>query len=67
MARYGFDRLLYGYTRYRTRTSLGELEDMVLFSNHTRADMDGFMQQGHYQQGPMVRWALENDGAYSWR
>ena len=67
MARYGFDRLLYGYTRYRTRTSLGDPEDMVLLSNHTRAYMDGFMQQGHYQQGPMVRWALENDGACSWR
>ena len=25
------------------------------------------MAGGHYQQGPMVRWALENDGACSWR
>jgi len=67
MARYGFDRLLYGYTHYRTVSSLGGLDDMVLLSNHTREYMDTFMAGGHYQQGPMVRWALENDGACSWR
>ncbi len=67
MSRYGFDRLLYGYTRYRTRTSLGDPEDMVLLSSHSRDYMDTFMADGHYQQGPTVRWALENDGACSWR
>ena len=67
MNRYGFDRLLYGYTRYRTVSSLGNVDDMVLLSNHTREYMDTFMADGHYQQGPMVRWALENDGACSWR
>ena len=30
MKRYGFDRLLYGYTRYRTVSSRGDLDDMFL-------------------------------------
>ncbi len=67
MSRFGFDRLLYGYTRYRTGTSLGDPEDMVLLSNHSREYMHTFMAEGHYQQGPMVRWALENNGPCSWR
>lgn len=31
MAEYGFDRLLYCFTRSRTRTSLGDPNDFVVF------------------------------------
>ena len=34
MEKYGFDRLLYGYTQYRTATSLGDAEDFVILTNH---------------------------------
>ena len=66
MAEFGFDRLIYGYTRYRTATSLGDPEDFVLLSNHTRAYMDVFIGDGLYFQAPMVRWALDHEGACSW-
>ncbi|MGC1503623.1 MAG: LuxR family transcriptional regulator [Sulfitobacter sp.] len=66
MASYGFDRLIYGFTRYRTTTSLGDPEDFVILTNHSRAYTDAFLTGGLYHHAPMVRWALANDGACSW-
>lgn len=66
MARYGFDRLLYGFTRYRYGTSLGDPDDFVLLTNHDRAYTDQFIGSGLFLNAPMVNWALENDGACSW-
>jgi len=67
MASYGFDRLLYGFTRYRTPTSLGNPADMLILTNHAPEYIQTFLDQNHYHHAPMVRWALENDGACSWR
>lgn len=67
MAQYGFDRLFYGFTRYRTATSLGNPADMLILSNHAPAYIRSFIDQNLYHHAPMVRWALENDGACSWR
>ncbi len=66
MAEYGFDRVIYGFTRYRTETSLGDPEDFVILSNHTPEYVQGFVQAGLYFHAPMLRWALENEGAGSW-
>ncbi|MDK3018248.1 helix-turn-helix transcriptional regulator [Pseudodonghicola flavimaris] len=67
LAGYGFDRLLYGYTRYRTETSLGDPEDFIILTNHEKAYVDGFLHQGLYFHAPMLHWALEHEGAGSWR
>lgn len=67
MASYGFDRLLYGYTRFRTSHSFGHFDDMVVLSNHDQAYLDGFLHGGLYTQAPMVNWSAENEGAASWR
>jgi LuxR family transcriptional regulator len=67
MASYGFDRLLYGYTRYRNGASLGDPEDFVVLTNHPTSYAETFVAQGLYFHGPMVRWALDNEGACSWR
>lgn len=67
MAEFGFDRLLYGFTRYRTSTSLGDPSDFILLTNHSRAYTDVFLDEGHYFHAPMVHWALENEGAKSWK
>ncbi|MFW8593124.1 helix-turn-helix transcriptional regulator [Cribrihabitans neustonicus] len=66
MSSYGFDRLLYGYTRYKTDTSLGDPEDFVILSNHTPEYLTGYLHEGLYSDAPMLRWALENEGASSW-
>lgn len=67
MAEYGFDRLLYGYTQYRTATSLGDPEDFVILTNHNQDYVDGFLHSGLYFDAPMLHWALQNEGAGSWR
>lgn len=67
MGEYGFDRLLYGFTRYRTATSLGDPSDFIILTNHSRAYTDVFLDEGHYFHAPMVHWALENEGAKSWK
>jgi len=66
MAGYGFDRLIYGFTRFRTSNSFGNLDDLLVLSNHTREFLDVFIGQGLYHHAPMVRWAAENVGACSW-
>jgi len=66
MAGFGFDRLIYGYTQYRTATSLGDPEDFVILSNHRREYIDGFLGDSRYSNAPMLQWALNNDGAASW-
>lgn len=66
MAEYGFDRLLYAYTRYGTGTSLGDLQDALILTNHDPAYVDVFIGEGMYSKGPMVAWATANTGACSW-
>jgi len=66
MADFGFDRLIYGFTRYRTATSLGDPNDFIVLSNHCDAYRDVFIGKSLYFHAPMVRWAMENDGACSW-
>ncbi|MBT8154434.1 LuxR family transcriptional regulator [Epibacterium ulvae] len=66
MAEYGFDRVLYGYTRHKVANSLGDPDDFLILSNHGQAYMEGFIRSGLYFHAPMVRWALENEGACSW-
>lgn len=66
MAAYGFDRIIYGYTRYKTEKSLGDPDDFLILSNHKQEYMDGFLRKGLYFHAPMVRWALENEGSCSW-
>ena len=66
MADYGFDRLIFGYTRYRTDRSLGDPQDWVILTNQTPEYMKVFIDDGMYFNAPMVRWAVENSGACSW-
>ncbi|WP_226782274.1 LuxR family transcriptional regulator [Oceaniglobus trochenteri] len=66
MLSYGFDRLLYGFTRFRTATGFGDREDFLIMTNHDPEYADKFMNGGLYFHAPMVHWALNNNGACSW-
>lgn len=67
MDEFGFDRLIYGFTRFMTPTSLGDPNDFVVLTNHLPAYRKGFVEDGLYRHAPMVRWAMENEGHCSWR
>ncbi|MEL6609407.1 MAG: LuxR family transcriptional regulator [Pseudomonadota bacterium] len=66
MAQYGFDRLLYGFSRYLTTASAGDPQDMVILSNHDPSYVQRFVDEGLYFHAPMVTWARAHDGACSW-
>ncbi|MEM9854670.1 MAG: LuxR family transcriptional regulator [Pseudomonadota bacterium] len=66
MARYGFDRVMYGFTRYLTQSSVGDPQDIVLLTNHRAEYARHFMENGLYFNAPMVNWARHNEGAISW-
>jgi len=67
MAEYGFDRLLYGYTRFRNGESLGDLRDAIILTNHSPEYMREYIDRGLYRHGPLLCWALNNVGPVSWR
>lgn len=67
MDQFGFDRLIYGFTRFRTETSLGDPDDFTILTNHNSEYVDGFLHSGMYSHAPMLQWALEHEGAGSWR
>jgi DNA-binding CsgD family transcriptional regulator len=62
-----FDRLIYGFTRFRSSRNLGHPEDLLVLSNMDCAYVTQFMGGGLYHDAPMVRWASQNVGACSWR
>lgn len=67
MALYGFDRLLYGFTRFRRGNSFGSLDDVLVLSNHCPEYLAGFLDGGMYANAPTLNWATHNEGACSWR
>lgn len=66
MAEFGFDRLIYGYTSFRTNVSLGDTEDFMILTNHDQEYIERFLGDGLYFNAPMMKWSLNNDGACSW-
>ena len=67
MAKLDFDRLLYGFTRFRSSRDLGQPDDLLVLSNMDSCYVAQFIHGGLYRKAPMVRWASQNSGAVSWR
>ena len=64
---FGFDRLLYGFTRNNSKSGFGNVQDILVMSTQTPEYIEGFMNHGRYIHAPMVQWARENVGSCSWR
>lgn len=67
MAEFGFDRLIYAFTRFLHRLELTDLNDVLILSNMSRSYLDPYFGNRHHITGPMTRWAVNNTGACSWR
>ena len=67
MARFGFDRLIYGYTRIVAEAPTVELDDALFLSNHDPAYFKRFIGEKMFVHAPMTRWARAHHGASSWR
>lgn len=66
MAGYGFDRLIYGLTRFKTASSLGDAQDSLILTNYNSDFVEKYVSGGLYNHAPMMRWSMENTGACSW-
>jgi len=66
MESYGFDRLLYGFTRNMTESGVGVPDELLILSNHSPEYTQKFIESGMYFGAPMLRWALTHTGAQSW-
>ncbi len=67
LGEFGFDRVLYGLTRFKTERSFGDPQDLMILSNHSAAYLERFIGEKMYLNAPMVRWSAEHTGACSWR
>ena len=67
MEEYGFDRLVYAFTRFRSANDFGRLEDMLVLTNHAPDYIEGFIGARMFERGPMTRWAMHNTGVCLWR
>jgi LuxR family transcriptional regulator len=67
MAEFGFDRLLYGFTRFWTPQSFGNRDDFIILSSLPADYLHGFIDDGLYKDAPMLKWAAEHEGVCSWR
>lgn len=66
MADYGFDRLIYGYSRFATFDFPAEIDDALFLTNHDPVYFERFIVEKMFFSAPMTRWARKNFGACSW-
>lgn len=66
MAEFGFDRLLYGYTRFPPGGMAALPENTVMLSNHSREYLDVYIGEGLYRGAPAYQWMMMNGGVRSW-
>lgn len=66
MSAYGFDRLLYVHTRFRSERSFGDLQDALVLCSHPRDYARAVIESGIVRHAPMID-AASAPGAMSWR
>lgn len=66
VAAFGFERVNYGFTRYRTDLGIGDPLDAMLLSTHVLDRVRWFHESGLYLKSADYRWVRENTGTCSW-
>jgi LuxR family transcriptional regulator len=67
MAEYGFDRLFYAFNAFRGAGLYDNPEDALVLTNMPTEYVEAFVGGGMFRDGVMMRWAIRNTGAASWR
>lgn len=63
---FGFERVNYGYTRFRTGAGIGDPSDAMFLSTHALEQVIWFHTSGTYLDSADFRWTRDNVGACSW-
>jgi LuxR family transcriptional regulator len=67
LSAYGFDRLIYGFTRFATPSGVGPLEDALFLTSHDKDYFERFIGDRMFLDAPLTRWVQENrSGSCSW-
>jgi LuxR family transcriptional regulator len=66
MRAHGFDRIIYGRTRFRNGYNLGDPSDYLVLSNQDPAYLEYFVDQKRFADSPMFRWSFDHVGCASW-
>lgn len=67
MEQYGFDRQIYGFTRFATENTVGELIDALFLTTHNPSYFKQFIEERMFLHAPLTRWARENESGHcSW-
>jgi LuxR family transcriptional regulator len=67
MAEFGFDRLFYAFNAFRGAGLYDNPEDALLLTNMPSDYVEAYVGGGLFRDGMMLRWAVKNTGAASWR
>ncbi|WGH78685.1 LuxR family transcriptional regulator [Jannaschia ovalis] len=66
MAGYGFDRIMYAATRFKTDNGMGDMRDALVLTNYPADFTETYLEGGLFRDAPLVRWATRNVGSLSW-
>jgi hypothetical protein len=67
MTEFGFDRLFYAFNAFRGAGLYDNPEDALLLTNMPSDYVEAYVGGGMFRDGVMLRWAVQNTGAASWR
>jgi LuxR family transcriptional regulator len=67
MADFGFDRLFYAFNAFRGNGLYDNPEDALVLTNMPTEYVEAYVGGGMFRDGVMMRWAIQNTGAASWR
>jgi LuxR family transcriptional regulator len=62
----GFQRVNYGFTRFRHLKTIGDPEDALFLSTCDADYIKRYFQGGFYARTPVFRWAERNSGICTW-
>lgn len=63
---FGFSRVNYGFTRFRSFRSIGDPDDAMFLTSAGAEYAKGYFRNGFYARTPAFRWAQNNEGSCTW-
>ena len=63
---FGFGRVNYGFTRFRSFRSIGDPDDAMFLTTAGPDYANSYFRNGFYARTPAFRWAQNNEGACTW-
>ena len=63
---WGFSRVNYGFTRFKSGRSIGDPDDALFLTTWDAASVQRYFRNNFYARTPVFRWAERNSGSCTW-